>query len=244
MADSAVVWSGKSRFGGRVVAIVTGMDGSSKNEKTGAMAQLFILRADRSPLQTLADGLDYSCCGTCKHSSVKNGGADTCYVTVAQSPQAVWRTWRRGGYRRMTARQVSDRLRARGLSLRLGAYGDPAALPVSVLYDLSIGIKATGYTHAWATSPEYRPYVMASVDTPEEYAAARAEGWRTFRVTVPGETLQPREISCPASEEMGMRTTCSACTLCDGARIGDTRSTIAIQVHGSAAAKFIALRAV
>ena len=54
-----------------------------------------------------------------------------CYVNVGQAPAGVWRAFRAGRYpryrRRVDAELLADR------SIRLGAYGDPAALPDSVV---------------------------------------------------------------------------------------------------------------
>ena len=57
---------------------------------------------------------------------------------------------------------------------------------------------------------------MASVDTEAEYWEAKADGWRTFRTLTPDDSLTDGEISCPASDEAGKRTTCDRCKLCAG----------------------------
>lgn len=241
--DAGIVWTGPSRFDAApIVAIVTGLDGSSSNPKTGPMAQLWILRADRAPMQAVQDGSDYAICWTCPHRG--DSKTRSCYVTVANAPSAVYRRFIAGGYPTITARQASDIARAHGLPMRLGAYGDPAALPVSVLYDLTIGVTWTGYTHAWSISPDYRPYLMASVDTPQALDQARAAGWRTFRTRTADDALQAREITCPASDEAGKRSTCSDCKLCSGTRPEDSRASIAILAHGSGASRYIRLRSV
>jgi len=240
---SGIVYEGPSRFDGApIVAIVTGLDGSSENDKTGPMAQLFIIRSDMSPLQAIAAGLDSSVCNFCKHRGCKGGGFGTCYVDVGKSVQSVYGAYTRGSYQRISGRTASDIARKYGVPIRLGAYGDPAALPVSVLYDLTVGVRSTGYTHSWATSPEYKPFVMASVDNPDELTAAKGSGWRTFRTRLETETLNAREIACPASKEAGYRTTCANCTLCDGN--GLPKSDVAIVVHGSGVKKYIAMRAI
>jgi len=68
--NGAIVYQGPSMIDGApIVAIVTGLTRKSKNEKTGNMAQVFILRADMSPLQAIASGADGS------SSSVTGGAA-------------------------------------------------------------------------------------------------------------------------------------------------------------------------
>ena len=67
--------------------------------------------------------------------------------------------------------------------VRLGTYGDPAAVPASIWSDLvAYSDGHTGYTHQWRTSPGLRGLCMASVDSEEEAIEAWALGWRTFRV--------------------------------------------------------------
>jgi len=240
---SGIVYEGPSRFDGApIVAIVNCLNGRSRNGKTGRMAQLFIIRSDMSPLAAIAAGVDSSVCNLCKHRGIVGGGHGTCYVDVGKSVASVYRAYKRGSYQRMSGRDASDIARRYGVPIRLGAYGDPAALPVSVLYDLTVGVRSTGYTHSWTTSPEYKPFVMASVDNPDELAAAKGSGWRTFRTRLETETLNTREIACPASKEAGYRTTCANCTLCDGN--GLPKSDVAIVVHGSGVKKYIAMRAI
>jgi hypothetical protein len=117
--------------------------------------------------------------------------------------------------------------------VRLGAYGDPAAVP-SRVWDkiLSVAGGWTGYTHQWrGCDPRLMRYVMASCETAEDVATARRAGYRTFRVLLPGEPLLHGEFACPASAEAGKRRTCETCGACDGAKQGSNASP-AIIVHG------------
>ena len=242
---SAIIWRGRSGFDGApVVAIVTGMHGNGKNPKTGkGMAQLWILRSDMNPLHALETGSDSSICNGCGHRADPTGlgKKNTCYVSVGRAPQRIWKSFHAGDYPTMRPADVSVHLASRGMSIRLGAYGDPAALPPNVLADITHGIPHTGYTHSWRGRPELSPWLMASVDSTDELADARTQGWRTFRVRTPDAALETAEIACPASVEAGKRTTCDRCTLCDGARPDDLRRSIAIMAHGSGASTFISL---
>jgi len=211
------------------------------------MAQTFILRADMTPLAAVASGADSSICGQCKHRGtayIAHGIAQyhhrSCYVTVAQSPQSVFRAYQRGVYLRRTAADVG--LELTGQTVRLGAYGDPAAVPVEVWQALTAHTKShTGYTHQWTRddSQAYRTLIMASVDTPDEYAQAHGIGWRTFRVRTADQALTANEIACPASEEMQYRTTCQRCGLCAGS--DKIAKSIAILAHGAGARSFVTL---
>tara|TARA_R110000868_G_scaffold10386_1_gene51102 strand:- start:316 stop:714 length:399 start_codon:yes stop_codon:yes gene_type:complete len=127
--------------------------------------------------------------------------------------------------------------------VRLGAYGDPAFIPQRVVAAIvSSADGHTGYTHQWTRAAWLKGTVMASVDSLEELQVARANGWRTFRVSSTLD-VQKGEILCPASDEAGKRTTCEECGLCDGMHGNprhpiDNRKSIMIPVHGRGADKF------
>ena len=74
-----------------------------------------------------------------------------------------------------------------------------------------------GYSHQWRhiAAADWAGMLMASVDNDDEYRDAKALGWRTFRVAL-DEGKASTEARCPASKEMGQRTTCNACLLCSG----------------------------
>ena len=212
-----------------ILALLTGIDRQCKNVKTGPMAQLWIVPELLSPLQAIATGADFAVCGWCRH---RHANANTCYVVVAQGPQSAWKKWKRGGHLKVSPKHANAILRRKALAVRLGAWGDPAALPYAVLAQLTDGVTHTGYTHQAPAGPGYRDLLMASVDTPAEQARAVADGWRTFRVRLPGEPLMPGEITCPASAEAGHRTTCERCALCSGNSL--PARNVVIQIHGNA----------
>jgi|TARA_R110000751_G_C13732703_1_gene476692 hypothetical protein len=241
---SAIVWRGQSAFDGKpIVAIVTGLHGDNKNPKTGAdLAQLWIVRSDINPLDAIKIGADRSICGICKHRGDGTGKRRSCYVSVKNAPRQVWKTFAAGTYLTMRPSDVATHLASRAMGIRIGAYGDGGALPISVLADLTHGIFHTGYTHAWQSRPDLQPWLMASVDTPTEYVTAKQAGWRTFRVRTAGENLDSQEIACPASDEAGKRTSCDHCGLCDGSRADDRRRSIAIIAHGIGTSSYVSLR--
>lgn len=124
-----------------------------------------------------------------------------------------------------------------GRAVRLGAYGDPAAVPAAVWHALVSGAETwTGYTHQWPCGPSgLRSLTMASVDSVEEREEAKAAGWRTFRVRTGDQPVEPGEIVCPASKEGGYKSNCAKCGLCQGAPAGDRKRPlpdIVIYVHG------------
>ena len=56
--DGAVLYDGPAPDGDRIIVIATGLRKASKNPKTGAMTQTWIIRADRSPVEAIHDGSD------------------------------------------------------------------------------------------------------------------------------------------------------------------------------------------
>ena len=209
---------------------------ASDNAKTGDMVQTYILRADVDPVSALRTGEDRSICGDCVHRPANDGA---CYVNVAQSVQSVYWAWFRGAYE-LVAPIVGARM-IQGRKLRMGSYGDPAAIPAQFWKQLAKYTSGhAGYTHQWRRpiARGLRTLVMASADSASDRDVARALGWRTFRVRTADQALGAREIVCPASPEGGDRRQCATCLACDGAdRAG--KVSVAIIVHGSKARKFV-----
>jgi len=236
-ANGFIVYRGPSMLDGApIIVVATGFAAGSANAKTGAgLIQTWILRDDVSPLEAVNTGADASICGDCVHRGAvvdgKNVGR-SCYVTVFQAPNNVWKTARRGAY----ASVPIDGLAAlfEGRKIRFGAYGDPAAVPLSVLSAMSSRAAGwTGYTHQWRRFPELAPFCMASCDSLSERAGARALGFRVFRVSTSPGASDRLEVICPASAEAGHKTTCDACMACGGTS-ARARADIVIAAHGSA----------
>jgi hypothetical protein len=236
-----IVYQGPSLLDGSpIVAIATGFTTKSENEKTGAgMVQIWILRADMHPIDASRTGADFAICGACPRRGRADGekavGRD-CYVTLGFAPASVYRTFKRGRYPTVAPEDLAATFAGHGV--RLGAYGDPAAVPLHV-WDAILSRAAywTGYTHQWQNAPELARYVMASADSVADQLAAKMLGFRVFRVRDEAEPLLPREVTCPASKEAGKRTTCDACRACGGLG-AKAKADIAIMVHGNGAKKF------
>lgn len=250
-ANGAVLWRGASLLDGApIVVIATGLASGSSNRKTGDMIQTYILREDVSPTDAVRTGADVSICGACPHRGkpVERGPqgwiqeladnadgphtARTCYVNVGQGPLGVWRAWQRGIYPERMLEEQRVNLGA-GRLVRLGTYGDPAAVPVSVWENLTReSVGHTGYTHQWRKcDPALRTLCMASADSVADAQEAQAAGWRTFRVSMPCDAPRAaNEAVCPASAEAGKKLTCAQCLACAGA--DGRRGSIVIQAHG------------
>lgn len=223
-------WTGTSRLDGITpLVLIATLD--SKNAKTGDMIQTWILRADMIPSEGASKGKgDAPICGTCPLR-----GSETsprrCYVNTAFAPNGIWKAWQRGAY----GDGPPPGTAGSGQALRLGAYGDPAAVPFTVWEGLLAMVgpkKFTGYTHQWRTcDAKFAQICMASVETWEEAEAAHARGYRTFRTG--SAIMKGEEILCPASLEGGYKVTCTQCGLC----AGSTRPAKSIMIHPHGAAK-------
>jgi hypothetical protein len=236
-----VLWKGASVLDGKPAVLIAtrGNTGKKANSKTGAMIQTYILRSDVNPIEATQQGLDSSICGACPHKPTAHG---TCYVRIDTGPNQVYKAFIRGKrYADVTGQDIGGLFS--GELLRLGSYGDPGAVPAQVWRAVLQGVKGwTGYTHQWANPlcQGLRAFCMASCDTVEEDARARAQGWRAFTIVsksahapAHGLPVVAGSFLCPASEEGGRKLTCNECLACDGT--GSARkASVYIPVHGVA----------
>jgi hypothetical protein len=213
-----------------VVAIVR-----SSNVKTGNMVQTYILADNgKSPVQSARDLDDAAICGDCPH---RRGMGGSCYVNLGQGARAVLDGVNRGIYPVAgadLAQLIAQRM------VRLGTYGDPAAVPASVWENLlTTAAGSTGYTHQWrnALGMAVRGFCMASADTEADRDLARSMGFRTFRVRTSDAPVMPGEFICPASAEAGKTKTCADCGACAGGTASRKADPV-IVVHGSLQKRF------
>jgi hypothetical protein len=209
----------------------------SSNRKTGNMPQVWILSDRVDPVDAFPTGADTSICGDCPLRSKAGGGNGKCYVNKGHGPLAIW-----------AADNYIDCTSGRGPSwdamldvigariVRLGAYGDPAAVPIHIWKRIRKHRRTVGYTHQWRRlSPGVWGFLMASVDTRADAIAARRRGYRTFRTLwadradAERSPLPGAEVECPAWRGV----TCAACGLCCGTD-RPTKRGITIRVHGYA----------
>jgi hypothetical protein len=231
---SYTLYDGPSRYDGSPILVTLAL--RSRNSKTGPMAQIYILPRDTSPCEAVKTGRDSCVCGNCTFRPVNRGG---CYVAVAQAPQSAWRAAHKRGKVQLQA--GLEALRKSGLSVRLGAYGDPAAVPPASVLDIAqaAGNKVTGYTHGHltlhlASLGHLRALCMMSVETPAQASAAHSLGWRTFRVTTPDAPRLASETACPSA-----RVTCAQCLRCGPYR--PTAPSVTIPAHGHSTRKALAV---
>ena len=190
---------------------------SVPNRKTGAMVQIYYLRTDINPQDAISQGLDFSICGDCPLSWAKaQKGDDRCYVLPFQAPAQVFQQWKMGKYPLLDEMKPKQRQAVMNIfntvPIRLGAYGDPACDQETL--QMLVEHKWTGYTHQWKLYPHLKQWLMASVDSVQDYYEAKQLGFRTYRHTRDAEMLE-NEIQCP-HDTHGVE--CISCLLCNGAR--------------------------
>jgi hypothetical protein len=238
-----IIYQGPSLIDGAPIVVIAIT--KSSNRKTGNMVQTYIIRSDMDPLTASKTGADAAICGACPHRGTattdpkaKTAKGRSCYVNLAQGVLQVWKALVKGNYP-VTAGHAAIAALAAGRMVRIGTYGDGAAVPSYVWDSLTASCEGwTAYTHqtgvkgAQADLGRY----MASVESSVQARAFWDKGGRTFRVIANvADVIKGKEILCPASEEAGRRTTCASCKLCAGASI--SAKSIAIVAHGTVAAK-------
>jgi len=242
-SNGFIIYEGLSAIDGKtpVVMIAIGVKEGSKNSKTGAMIQTYIMRSDINPVSAAMQQKDRGICGGCIYRKRSFIGYDKwgikrlyrkrrCYVNLGQGPLSVYRAYKRGIYSRLVENPSLIYLLS-GKNTRIGTYGDPLAIPtnyLSLIIDNSN--EYTGYTHQWKTG-KMVGLLMASVDNASERLEAIALGYKTFMVKDSHDDKIMGTI-CPSSKEYiatgKKKVTCNNCMLCDG-------STANIEVKGHGA---------
>jgi hypothetical protein len=219
---STVLWEGLSPVDNTpIVAIATGLGKESKNAKTGAMVQIWILLQNVAPHDAVKSGEDQAVCGHCPLRGNAQRGR-TCYVQVAKAPLSVWKSYKAG----RIPHSSTDVLRNK--FVRLGAYGDPAMLPPTLVKEIVRKAAGhTGYTHQWKKefAQWAKGYLMASTEGSRQTYIAKKFGWATFQVTSDPSRVSENASHCLAESE-GF--SCETCMRCDG----KSQREIYIVAHG------------
>ena len=223
----AIIYNGPSLLDGQPIVVIATY--SNRNTKTGRVVQTYILREDINPLEASKTGADFSICGDCPMRGEvttdperKQAKGRRCYVNLGQGVLITWRAYKRGVYAEGSARDMG-----RARFVRVGTYGDPAAVPSDVWDELLSEAETwTAYTHQKPWRPDI---AMQSADSYTEARMHWRAGRRTFRVIANlGQLDQTHEALCPASKEAGRRVQCTACKLCKGGKLA---KSIAIVEH-------------
>jgi hypothetical protein len=251
--NKAILYEGPSLIDGQpIVAIATYSD---KNTKTGLMVQTYILCQNIDPRDANKNGQDFSICGNCPLKGIptlnpkkKLAEKRTCYVRIDQGALIVWKAYQRGSYPNVTSSwlsyifkkvckllkiKVNNRIAelGRGRMVRLGTYGDPAAVPSYVWKQLlEEAIGHTAYSHQNDIIPIDKKIFMGSADSLEHAQKFWSDNIRTFRMIQSLNEMQENEVLCPASKEAGRKSTCAKCKLCSGTS-SNSKKSIAIVQH-------------
>ena len=168
-----------------------------------------------------------------------------CYVIVSQAPTIIFKAYKRGLYRYATPDEAVKYVSGR--ALRIGAYGDSAALPVGIVEPLAaVAETVTNYTHSgcynMSRAKQLARFTMLSADNLKQAERYWQAGARTFRVSsdwqlVDGvrrvNDIADGENQCPKT--ISKRVTCQGCGVCDGLKRGIKNSIVAPS-HGNGAA--------
>ncbi len=254
-----ILYDGPSVFDGAPIRCICKTD--SENRKIGPGTwQTWILRADMSPAKAYQYGAhDDSICGRCAWRARPDEKQGPCYVarwvitTIAKSVD-------KGNYAPLDYianglgldhLETLRVLGALGHAVRLGAYGDPMAVPIApqaaLLHHAST---RQCFVHSWNDErvPDkagWQRLAMASCELPAQTVQAAAMGWRTYTAFPPEltraqamrairNTAQTRLVvaGCPASvKDSGI--TCDVCPIqCDGNWQGAEWHVLS-KVHGA-----------
>lgn len=200
-----------------VMCKFTALSGGSVNSKTGDMVQSFMLPVQWMDERRIDD--DTAVCGDCPHSF---RAGDTCYLHKGTAFMGLISTSKAWPQAQVSPEWVVDMAATyfTDKAVRFGSFGEPVLMGEAVVKAIcAVARTWTGYTHQWR-KPQYqwaKAYFMASVESEELMHLAHSMGWRTFRVRPASDPVLKGETSCPASAEMGKRTTCERCSLCKGA---------------------------
>src|ERR1044072_9015768 len=181
MTNSYVLYHGPSVIDGApIVAIATNFLGTSINPKVAAsFIQTWILRAEIDPLHAITIGADRAICGNCGLRGTPTGKkADgrRCLVAPGHGALPIWKQWHRGGIPFLSERRLKAVFGGR--AVRLGAYGDPAAVPIGIWRKIMTRPAYwTGDTHQWRWCHQsYKRWCMASCETEQDRIDAHALG--------------------------------------------------------------------
>ena len=233
-ATGAIIWQGASPQDGRpIAAIVTGLNRPTHNQKTGDMLQIWIIRTDIPPHEAVKSGEDKSVCGNCTHRR-GHGGLKDCYVIPHQAPNSVYKNYKGGKY--PTLENSEDFAIFDNMLVRIGAYGDPAFIPLHIIKAItSRAAGHTGYTHqaqnkAIPNRHEYRELLHASADSPRHASILQMRGWRTFETRYDASNTSGQLC---AAEDKGL--SCELCQECNGT----SGQSVYILAHGSQSTKHL-----
>ncbi len=241
--NGVILYRGPSLLDGSPIVVIATYH--SGNVKTGDAIQTFILVADMSPRDACDTGLDAGICGDCKHRGIVvdyRNVLRSCYVIIHHAPRAAWAKFARGTYRDLHNDRGRIADAAAGRKVRIGSYGDPAAVPRWVWVALTSRARSWfGYTHQWRLGFALADLCMASTETDADDREAMAMGYRVYRMSDPDAppVAAAGAVQCPATRP-DSRVQCVDCGACGGTS-SRVQRPIYVPAHGCAHTKARAL---
>lgn len=255
--NGLVIYKGLSEIDNETPIVTIAHISPGYNDKIGQMTQIYYLvDTKESPVTVASSGQDFGICGNCKHRPVNLG---SCYVTLFQGVRALAKAYNENSYFDLTGDFdiVLELLSLINFPIRFGAYGDPAAMPYDLQYQMAVAVdfRLTGYTHQWddfgTKFAAFKTFLHASVDTDQETKRAQEAGWNYYKISTcdgayTGRTSDyaktkeilhviksPQETICPNTASSGV-VNCASCLKCSGAH----GSPIINAIHGARTKKF------
>lgn len=250
-----VIYKGLSEIDSETPIVTIAYINPVWNDKIGPMTQIYYLvDTKESPVTVAQTGKDFGICGNCKHRSVNLG---SCYVTLFQGVRALAKAYNENSYFDLTGHFdiTLELLKVINNPIRFGAYGDPAAMPYDLQYQMaeSVDFRLTGYTHQWndCRFKAFKKFLHASVDTDNETKTARDAGWNYYKISTCGGTYSgpaadyvetkkklqvlksPQETICPNTASSGT-VNCASCLKCSG----EYGYSVINAIHGARTKKF------
>mgnify|MGYP003109667424 FL=1 len=246
------VWRGASLLTGEPVrVVVSGYVIPSENTKMGYGAESLQDHQQYIQIWIFTDTADFrpmdrAICGDCGQRTYKGKSAPflwedgaelmedvqgACYVRWSEGPRAAFEASNRNGELTLEAgsQLLADRL------VRIGAAGDPAAVPAHVWHTLLKGCKSfTAYTHQW-NRPEFqalKAFCMASTDSRAEEKLALAMGWSCFTADGNGDSMGKECLN------NSHNLSCAECRACDGMHRRSKPVAYKVAIHGALSKRF------
>jgi hypothetical protein len=149
---NGIIYNGKSLLDGKPIVVIATY--SDRNTKTGKVVQTYILRSDIDPREASKTGEDFSICGDCTMRGEtttdperKIAKGRRCYVNLGQGVLIVYKSFIKGIYPTANTQKNRNTL-GRNRFVRVGTYGDPAAVPSFVWEQLLAEASTfTAYSH-------------------------------------------------------------------------------------------------
>jgi len=223
--------------GAEIILVVYGFSGIN-NRKLGPMIEASVFVAAEKPSTAADDGRDSAVCGDCPGRPTNWG---YCYVQI---PVEVDKTWEAARDLPADLKLAYAQIRDSGWPIRLGVYGDAAAVPFEIVEALVQAtatedgkLRYSGFTHQWS-HPNFDHRHLKYLAPSVEFVAEREELKQhfptvmTYRIVRNAEEMLAGEIKCKGGVEPEADKCCE-CMSCGGTE-GIARRDRVVVVHGVA----------